>query len=54
VALYDHEADAADELNFLAGDHVEVLEAGDGGWWKGRCHGKTGLFPVNYVQALSG
>jgi hypothetical protein len=24
VALYDHEADAADELNFSAGDHVEV------------------------------
>ena len=32
------------------GDVVEVLEMGDNGWWKGRCHGKEGLFPVNYVQ----
>lgn len=31
----------------------QVLEAGDGGWWKGRCKGRTGLFPVNYVQALT-
>lgn len=51
VALYDHEAEADDELNFKTGDVVEVLETSDDGWWKGRCHGKVGLFPVNYVEA---
>lgn len=51
VALYDHEAEADDELNFKTGDIVEVLETGDDGWWKGRCHGQVGLFPVNYVEA---
>lgn len=51
VALYDHVADADDELDFSVGDKVEVVEQGDGGWWTGRCHGKIGLFPVNYVDA---
>lgn len=49
-ALFDHTADDVDELDFLANDMVEVLEMPDGGWWKGRCGGKEGLFPVNYVE----
>jgi len=49
-ALFDHAAEEEDELNFATGDVVEVLEISDNGWWKGRCHGKEGLFPVNYVQ----
>ena len=51
TALYDHVPDADDELEFFVGDKVEVVEQGDGGWWTGRCHGKVGLFPVNYVDA---
>ena len=50
-ALFDHVADDNDELNFSAGDIVEVLEKPDGeDWWKGRCRGKEGLFPTNYVK----
>mmetsp|Transcript_20377 Transcript_20377/g.18517 ORF Transcript_20377/g.18517 Transcript_20377/m.18517 type:complete len:465 (-) Transcript_20377:28-1422(-) len=52
VALYDHEADADDELEFRTGDIVEVLETSDDGWWTGRFNGKEGLFPVNYVKVL--
>lgn len=44
------QAEEEDELNFFAGDTVEVLEMADGGWWRGRCRGKEGLFPVNYVR----
>ncbi|KAJ1418199.1 hypothetical protein B484DRAFT_453752 [Ochromonadaceae sp. CCMP2298] len=50
-ALYDHEAEEEDELNFKAGDRVEVIEKPDGGWWRGRCNGEEGLFPSNYVQS---
>ena len=49
-ALFDHEAEEEDELNFSAGDLVEVIDKPDGGWWRGRCHGKEGLFPSNYVK----
>ncbi len=49
-ALYDHDAEAEDELSFKTGDEIEVIESNDDGWWTGKCHGKTGMFPVNYVQ----
>jgi hypothetical protein len=49
-ALFDHEAEEEDELNFSTGDIVEVIDKADGGWWRGRCHGKEGLFPANYVK----
>jgi hypothetical protein len=49
-ALYDHVAEAEDELSFNAGDQVEVLETCEGGWWRGRVRGNEGLFPVNYVK----
>lgn len=50
-ALFDHEAEEEDELNFSTGDLVEVIDKPDGGWWRGRCHGKEGLFPSNYVKS---
>lgn len=50
-ALFDHEAEEEDELNFMTGDLVEVIDKPDGGWWRGRCHGKEGLFPSNYVKS---
>ena len=48
------QADADDELNFFQGDVVEVLETAEGGWWRGRCRGCEGLFPVNYVDVNGG
>jgi len=50
-ALFDHEAEEEDELNFSAGDMVEVIDKPDGGWWRGRFNGKEGLFPSNYVKS---
>eukprot|EP01038_Epipyxis_sp_PR26KG_P013936 gene13936-18692_t len=49
-ALFDHVAEDEDELAFVAGDIIEVIEKLDEGWWKGRVRGKEGLFPTNYVQ----
>ncbi len=42
--------EADDELPFKVGDVIEVIETSDDGWWTGRCHGREGLFPVNYVK----
>ena len=50
TALYDNEIDADDELPFNKGDTVEVLKTEEGGWWYGRCNGREGLFPVDYVN----
>ncbi|CAN0421007.1 unnamed protein product, partial [Ectocarpus fasciculatus] len=51
IALFDHDAEEVDELPFKEGERIEVVDSSDEGWWQGICNGKTGLFPVNYVQA---
>jgi hypothetical protein len=50
IALYDNEVDDEEELAFVVGQRIEVIEKDDSGWYKGRLNGKEGLFPVNYVK----
>jgi amphiphysin len=51
-ALYDFDAQQPGDLSFRRGDLIEVLEKTDdrNGWWRGRCSGREGVFPGNYVQ----
>ncbi|TMS22962.1 GRB2-related adaptor protein 2 [Larimichthys crocea] len=51
-ALYSFHAEERDELEFNAGDIIEVLESSDKDWWKGKLRGKTGLFPSNYIKPI--
>ncbi|KAL4788816.1 hypothetical protein BDV19DRAFT_383601 [Aspergillus venezuelensis] len=49
-ALYDYEAAEDNELTFPEGAEITNIEFPDDDWWLGDYHGKTGLFPANYVQ----
>ncbi|XP_030638124.1 GRB2-related adapter protein 2b [Chanos chanos] len=51
-AMYDFSAEEHDELDFRAGDLIEVLDRSDPSWWRGRLHGRTGLFPSNYTTPV--
>ncbi|KAF9478688.1 hypothetical protein BDN70DRAFT_879712 [Pholiota conissans] len=52
-ALHDFLPEHEDEVNFHAGERIEVVEKDDlygDGWWQGRnLAGKVGLFPVSYT-----
>ncbi|KAK0132424.1 Growth factor receptor-bound protein 2 [Merluccius polli] len=52
-ALYNFKMEEDDELGFKAGEVIEVLDASDALWWKGRLRGEYGLFPANYTTPLS-
>lgn len=52
-ALYDFQATDPDELNFSKGDIIAVLESVYKDWWKGLLKGRTGIFPLNYVEKLA-
>ncbi|KAG0349051.1 polar growth protein [Podila humilis] len=56
-ALYDFEAEAADEISFTKGEPIEVLIKDDiytDGWWEGRnVRRKVGLFPKNYTSEVT-
>ncbi|GMT18812.1 hypothetical protein PFISCL1PPCAC_10109, partial [Pristionchus fissidentatus] len=49
IALYDYEADKADELTLRANCIVYVIKKNEDGWYEGVLDGVTGLFPGNYV-----
>ncbi|KAF6118962.1 hematopoietic cell-specific Lyn substrate 1 [Phyllostomus discolor] len=52
VALYDYQGEGSDEISFDPDDVITDIEMVDEGWWRGRCHGRFGLFPANYVNLL--
>lgn len=52
-ALFDFDPQEEGELGFRRGDLIQVLDNSDPNWWKGGCHGQTGMFPRNYVKPVS-
>jgi len=50
TASYDFTPAESGELKFKKKDVITVLDDSDAHWWKGQCHGETGLFPASYVK----
>ncbi|KAH8549153.1 hypothetical protein BGW37DRAFT_503770 [Umbelopsis sp. PMI_123] len=51
-ALYDYQGQDHEDLSFRKGDIIEVTEFVNDDWWRGKLHGKTGLFPQNHVVKI--
>lgn len=51
-ALYSWSGESMQDLGFVEGDIIEVLNTGDGDWWTGKLQrNKTvGVFPRNFVE----
>lgn len=52
-ALFDFNPQEDGELGFCRGDFIHVMDNSDPNWWKGACHGQTGMFPRNYVTPVN-
>lgn len=51
-ALYDFEAENGNELSFKEGDVIVLKTKLDENWFEGSLNGKTGCFPINYVNVI--
>ncbi|XP_075717083.1 CD2-associated protein isoform X2 [Rhinoderma darwinii] len=49
-ALFDYIPQNEDELELKVGDVLEITEEVEEGWWSGTVHGRSGLFPSNFVK----
>src|SRR3569833_1466406 len=52
-ALYDFVPSEPGELEFKKGDVIAVIASAYKDWWNGSLKGKTGIFPLNYVEKLT-
>ncbi len=52
TALYDFDAENPGELSFKEGDTIMLKTQLDENWFEGSTHGKTGMFPVAYVNVV--
>ncbi|OQV19931.1 Protein vav [Hypsibius exemplaris] len=52
IVKYNFSATSPNMLTIKVGDEVEILgRSGEQrGWWKGRCNGRVGYFPLSYVE----
>ncbi|XP_076801501.1 src substrate cortactin-like isoform X5 [Clavelina lepadiformis] len=51
-SLFDYQATGDDEITFDPDEVITNIDQVDEGWWSGTCHGKTGLFPANFVELI--
>uniref|UniRef100_A0A8C5SC23 SH3 domain-containing YSC84-like protein 1 n=1 Tax=Laticauda laticaudata TaxID=8630 RepID=A0A8C5SC23_LATLA len=51
TAIYPFQGQQPGDLTFNPGDKIKVTTKTDSqfDWWEGSLHGKTGIFPANYV-----
>ena len=52
LARFDYEATEADDLSFVAGDVIRLKECVGDEWLRGELNGKTGVFPVAFVEII--
>ncbi|XP_076583596.1 GRB2-related adapter protein-like [Chaetodon auriga] len=51
-ALCDYTPPQTAHLHFLRGDVIDLLDCSSPLTWRGRCRGRVGVFPAEYVQPL--
>jgi len=53
IAWYAYQAQRDDELSFAVNDIITVLDRSGSDWWRGQLRGQIGMFPYNYVAAVT-
>ncbi|KAL1949795.1 hypothetical protein VTO73DRAFT_8676 [Trametes versicolor] len=49
---YNEDGREVNDISFSAGETIEIVDETNADWWTGKCRGRQGLFPANYVELL--
>ena len=52
VARFDFDGGEPDDLEFVADDVIRLVEHVSDEWLRGELRGKTGVFPVSFVEIV--
>lgn len=50
TALYDYAGTSSDEISFVEGDRLAIVDSSDASWWKAVKGDVVGIVPASYVQ----
>ncbi len=53
MAMMDFVAEQPDELGFVAGDVIHLLNRIDASWLEGELDGHVGIFPADFVEIIT-
>lgn len=51
-ALYDYTATSGEELSFVEGDVLSIVDDSEESWWKAEKGGTIALVPATYLELL--
>ncbi|KAL3314687.1 Endophilin-A3 [Cichlidogyrus casuarinus] len=51
-SIFPFKAENENELEFPQGEIIKLIEQVDSNWYLGEYHGRTGHFPINYVEVI--
>lgn len=53
-ALYSYTSGSADELSFVEGDTLDIIDRSEGDWWKTEKDGVVFIVPAAYLEVVEG
>lgn len=53
-ALYSYSGGNADELPFVEGDELIIVDRSEGDWWKAEQGGAIFIVPAAYLEVIEG
>jgi hypothetical protein len=53
-ALYSYTGNGPDELSFVEGDHLTVVDRSETDWWKAEQGGFVYIVPAAYLEVVEG
>ena len=52
-AIHDFQGEHENDLSFVVGNKIQIVERLDSDWLKGVLSGKSGIFPASFVEMIS-